>query len=74
MGFSVKYNTNRTINRYKARLVARSFSQTYGIDYMETFAPMEKLNTVRIIFSLAVNLDWCLFQLDVENAFLNGDS
>ncbi|CAN0875318.1 Retrovirus-related Pol polyprotein from transposon RE1, partial [Linum grandiflorum] len=52
--------------------VARGFTQSYGIDYEETFAPVAKLNTVRILLSLAVNQDWPLFQMDVKNAFSNG--
>ncbi|RVW39537.1 Retrovirus-related Pol polyprotein from transposon RE1 [Vitis vinifera] len=49
------------------------FTQTYGIDYLETFAPVAKLNTVRVLLSIATNLDWPLQQLDVKNAFLNGN-
>ena len=71
--FSIKYNSDGTIERYKARLVARGFTQTYGLDYEETFAPVAKLNTVRVLLSLAVNSDWPLLQFDVKNAFLNGD-
>lgn len=61
------------MDRYKARLVAKGYTQTYGIDYQETFAPVAKLNTVGVILSLTSNLDWPLHQLDIKNAFLNGD-
>ena len=71
--FTTKYKADGTLEKYKARLVAKGFSQIYGMDYNETFAPVAKLNTIRILLSLAANLDWRLHQLDVKNAFLNGD-
>jgi hypothetical protein len=70
---TVKYNSDGSVERYKANLVAKGFTQTYGMDYSETFAPVAKLNTIRILLSLAANLDWPLHQLDVKNVFLNGD-
>lgn len=57
---------------YKSRLVAKEFIQSYGVDHEETFAPMTKLNSVRIILSLTENLEWPLHILDIKNTFLNG--
>ncbi|MGV7988856.1 reverse transcriptase domain-containing protein, partial [Mycobacterium kansasii] len=51
----------------------KGYTQTHGVDYFETFSPVAKLNSIRVVLSLAVNLSWPLFQLDVKNAFLHGD-
>jgi Reverse transcriptase (RNA-dependent DNA polymerase) len=69
----VKQKPEGKVKRYKARLVAKRYSQTYGIDYDKTFALVVKMSTVRTLVSLAVNGGWKLHQLDVKNAFLHGD-
>ena len=71
--FTVNHNADGTFDRYKVRLVAKGFTQTYGIDYSDTFAPVAKLNIVRVLISFVVNLYLPLQQLDVKNAFLNED-
>jgi Reverse transcriptase (RNA-dependent DNA polymerase) len=71
--YKIKFNSDGSIERHKAKLVAKGFTQTYGVDYKETFAPVTKMNTVRTVMSIAVNHDWPLFQMDVKNAFLHGE-
>lgn len=70
--FQGKYKADGSLNRYKARLVARGFQQNTGIDYFNTFSPVIKPLTLRIMFSLAVTYDWKVQRVDINNAFLNG--
>lgn len=68
-----KYKSDGTLERKKARLVARGFSQQPNVDYNETFAPVVKLSSIRLLLGIAVERDMKLNQLDVSTAFLNGD-
>lgn len=69
--FAIKRNQVGTIVKYKARLVARGFSQVYGVDYMETFSPVIHKKSLRTLLAVAVENEWEMEQLDVVGAYLN---
>ncbi|GKB22552.1 gag-pol polyprotein [Tanacetum coccineum] len=71
--YKIKTNSDGFIERYKARLVAKGYSQEYGMDYEETFALVSKKTTVQTLIVVASSCQWQISQLDVKNAFLNGD-
>jgi hypothetical protein len=71
--FTTKHKVDGSVERYKAKLVAKGFTQTYGINYEETFAPVAKMNSIRVVLSIATNLNWPLHQFNVKNAFIHGD-
>ena len=71
--FKIKTNADGTIDKYKARLVARGFSQVQGIDYTETSSPVVKLNSIKVLLALATQYNFEIHQLDVKTTFLNGN-
>lgn len=70
--FKVKRKSDGSVDHFKAHLVAKGFKQRYGLDYDDTFSPVVKLVTVRLVLSIAVSRGGHLRQLDVQNAFLHG--
>lgn len=70
--FKLKRNADGSINKYKARLVAK-YVQEYGIDFDEVFAPVEHIETIRLLISLAASRGWEIHHLDVKTAFLHGE-
>ncbi|KAG7554412.1 Integrase catalytic core [Arabidopsis suecica] len=71
--FKLKRNSDGSINKHKARLVAKGYVQKYGVDFDEVFAPVARLETIRLLVNLAASSGWEIHHLDVKTAFLHGE-
>ena len=71
--YKIKTRSDGTVDRYKAHLVTRGFTQEYEIDYEETFAHVALLSSVMTLIAVSTARKWPLFQMDVKNVFLNGE-
>ena len=71
--FKIKHAADGSIDKYKARFVARGFSQKEGVDYEEKFASVARYTSIRMIIALASAMGWRLHQMDVKTTFLNGE-
>ena len=69
--YKVKHAADGSVEKYKARFVAKGFSQKEGIDYEETFAPVARYSSIQTIISLAAEMDWRVHQMDINISFLN---
>ena len=67
----IKKNSAGEINKYKARLVAKGFTQIYGVDYYETYAPVARLTSFRLLLAIAARNGWAVDNFDFDSAYLN---
>jgi hypothetical protein len=70
--YKIKHAVDGSIEKYKARFVARGFSQVEGVDYDETFTPVARYTLIREVISIATKMGWKIHQMDVKTTFLNG--
>ncbi|CAL2276933.1 unnamed protein product [Prunus armeniaca] len=69
--FKTKLNEKGEIDKHKARLVAKGYKHEFGVDYKEVFALVARMDTIRLVLSMATQNSWPIFQLDVKSAFLH---
>ena len=71
--FETKYHADGIVQKHKAHLVAKGYSQQQGVDFEETFSPVARFETMKTVLALAAQLKWPIYQFDVKSAFLNGE-
>ena len=71
--YKTKFNENGEVDKYKAQLVAKGYTQEHEVDYTEVSAPIARLDTIRVVISLAALKEWTIYQLDVKSPFLHGE-
>ena len=69
--YRLKYNSDESVKKHKARLVAKEYVQHYDVDYFETFSPIARFEVVQMLLSIACQMEWKVYQFDVKSAFLN---
>ena len=70
--YRTKLNPNGSVNMHKVRLIVKGYAQMFGVDFFDTFAPVARLDTIRMLLALAAQQGWVIHQMDVKSAFLNG--
>ncbi|KAL4342366.1 hypothetical protein GQ457_08G025750 [Hibiscus cannabinus] len=70
--YRTKLNPDGSVHKYKARLVVKGYAQMFGVDFSETFSPVARMDTVRLLLALSAQKGWLVHQMDVKSAFLNG--
>ena len=70
--YRTKLNADGFVNKHKVRLVVKGYAQMFGVDFSETFSPIARLDTIRLLLALAAQKGWIIHRMDVKSAFLNG--
>lgn len=71
--YKIKWSPDRSVIKLKSRLVARGFNQEYGVNYFDTYAPVVKNSSVRLLMSISAEIGMCVEQIDIRNAYVNSD-